>query len=107
MSDYVFHPDLNALLDEVPEDSILSRTIFRSPHLKGILFSFAPGQELSEHTAAKPAVLHFLRGKGTLTLGEETFQVKPGSWAFMPAQLSHSVVAETPLDMFLELLEGA
>lgn len=107
MSEYAFIPNLDELLEEVPEDSILSRTVFRSPHLKGILFGFAPGQELSEHTAAKPAVLHFLRGSGTLTLGDDRFQVGVGSWAYMPARLPHSVVAETPLAMFLQLLEGS
>ena len=36
-----------------------------------ISFGFAPGQELSEDTSAKPAILHFLKGEAQLTLGEE------------------------------------
>ena len=37
-----------------PQDGILSRTVFQDDKVKVVLFGFAVGQELSEHTAAKP-----------------------------------------------------
>ena len=55
--DYTFLPDLNDLMSEISPNTIISRTIYSDDHLKGILFGFAVGQELSEHTAAKPAIL--------------------------------------------------
>ncbi len=38
--------------------------------LKVILVGFAQAEELSEHTASMPAVLHFLQGEATV-LGQD------------------------------------
>lgn len=96
--------NLSALAPDVPADSIVSRTFFTAQGLKAILFRFARGQELSEHTAAVPAVLHFLRGRARLTLGGQTGSASPGTWAYLPARLPHSVLAEDEVDMLLMLL---
>src|SRR5262249_49585986 len=53
-----------------PEKGILSRTLHNDDRLKAVLFGFAQDEELSEHTASMPAVLHFLRGEAKLTLGD-------------------------------------
>ena len=100
---YLFFEDLNQLAPEVPSDSILSRTFHEDERLKAILFSFAAGQELSEHTASQPAILHFVSGEADLTLGTEALQAQAGTWAWMPARLTHSVVARTPVTMLLLL----
>lgn len=101
---YTHLTDLLALLPEVPADSIISRTIFDGPGMKGTLFGFASGEELSEHTAAHPAALHFLSGRARLTLGQDTFDARPGTWVHMPAHLPHSIVAREPTIMLLLLL---
>ncbi len=51
-----------------PERGILSRTLFSDDRLKVVLFGFAQGKELSEHTASTPAVSHFLPGEAKLLL---------------------------------------
>lgn len=102
--DYKVITDLLELMPEVTADTIVSRTVFSDDHLKAILFGFAAGQELSEHTAARPAVLHFLSGEAEVTLGEDKFEARPGMWVHMPANLSHSVAAQTPVAMLLLLL---
>jgi quercetin dioxygenase-like cupin family protein len=104
---YLYIPDLLEQLPEIPPDSIISRTYYSDGSVKAILFGFAPGQELSEHTASRPAVLHFLKGEALLSLGGNTHPVAPGAWVHMPAQLPHSVKAETPLIMLLYLLESS
>lgn len=103
---YTYIPDLSAQVDEVPSDSILSRTLYSSDRVKAVLFGFAAGQELSEHTASVPAILHVLSGTARLTLGEERRSAGPGTWVHMPAWLKHSVHAETPVVMLLLLLKG-
>ena len=55
-----------------PDKGILSRTLFNDDRLKAVVFGFAQGEELSEHTASMPAVLHFLQGEAKLTLGDDT-----------------------------------
>ena len=88
-----------------PADGTLSRTIHQDEHLKAVLFGFAAGQELSEHTASMPAILHFLSGKAEVTLGPEHVSAAGGSWIYMPAQLPHSISATTPVVMLLLLLK--
>jgi quercetin dioxygenase-like cupin family protein len=105
MSDlYTLFPDLAALAPEVPADAILSRTYYKDDRLSAMVFSFAPGQELSEHTSAFPAVLHFLSGRARLTLGDVATTVEAGAWVHMTPRLPHSVVAETPVVMLLLML---
>ncbi|MBL8234390.1 MAG: hypothetical protein JNL98_38185, partial [Bryobacterales bacterium] len=41
----------------LPENGILSRTLHTDDRVKIIQFCFAPGQELSSHTAQVPAML--------------------------------------------------
>ncbi len=60
-----------------PEQGILSRTLLNDDRIKVVAFGFAQGEELSEHTASMPAVLHFLQGEAKLTLGDAT-RWRPG-----------------------------
>lgn len=87
-----------------PDQGILSRTLFSDDRLKAVAFGFAQGEELSEHTASIPAVLHFLQGEAKLTLGDDMLEAKPGSWVHMPKGLRHSIQAKTPVVMLLLLL---
>lgn len=90
----------------IAEDSTVSKTLHQDEHVKVVLFGFAAGQELSEHTAAIPAVVYFLEGEARMTLGDEVFDARPGSWVCMPAHLPHSIVAKTPVKMLLSLLKN-
>ncbi len=104
--DYTFFEELAGQLPPVPPDSIVSRTIYDDERVKVVLFGFAPGQELSEHTASMPALLHILSGAARLTLGEDVLEAGAGAWVHMPARLPHSLLAKTPVTMLLLLLRG-
>ena len=88
-------------------DSILSRTLYGDDSLKAVLFEFAVGQELSEHTASMPAIIFIVSGEATLTLGADTHEVKAGAWIQMQSKLPHSILAHTPVVMLLLMLKGA
>ncbi len=105
MTDFRFLPQVNELITDIPDDSIVSRTILDEPPAKGVLFGFAPGQALSEHTASRPALLHFLAGEAQVTLGSDKMAAEAGTIIFMPANLPHSVVAITTVQMLLFLLK--
>ena len=96
--------DLKGLIDSFPPDSILSRTVFQDQGLKVILFGFQPGQELSEHTASVPAILHFLSGQAELVLGQERHTAGPGTWVQLPANLPHSIQASEETLMLLTMI---
>ncbi len=105
-NEYELFPDLSNLFSEIPQDTILSRTFYEDERQKYILFGFAAGQELSEHTASQPAVLHFLRGSAAIILGTDEHKAKPGTWVRMAANLSHSIKAETDVLMLLILYKA-
>lgn len=96
--------DLGALVGETPEESIVSRSVYKDDVVRVILFVFAPGEKLSEHTSSYPAILHFLEGEAALTLGEEETAARPGTWVHMAANLPHSVEAQTEVRMLLTML---
>ena len=100
---HTYIADLAATV-EIPANGILSRTVYSDAAINVVLFGFDAGQELSEHTAARPALLQILSGEARLTLGGETVEARAGSWAHMPAGLPHSVQALTPVVMQLTLL---
>lgn len=105
MKPYLIVQDLAGETPELPSDSILSRTFYEDAQMKAILFGFAPGQELSEHTASHPAILHFVRGEADLVLGGDRHTAQAGTWAHMDANLSHSIKARTPVTMLLLLFK--
>jgi len=88
-----------------PADGITSRTIFQDDRLKAVLFGFGAGQELSEHTATKPAIMHFLSGEAEVTLGPQKVAATCGSWIHMPAGMVHAISAKTPTTMLLLLIK--
>jgi quercetin dioxygenase-like cupin family protein len=102
---YYYLPNLAAEIPNIPTDTIISRKLYEDERIKVILFGFAAGQELSEHTASQPAMIHILQGEVRLTLGNDLFEVGPGAWARMEAHLPHSVYAKTVTLMLLHLYQ--
>jgi quercetin dioxygenase-like cupin family protein len=92
---------------EIPRDGTLSRTLHRDDYMKVVLFGFAGGQELSQHTAAVPAVIEILQGDARVTLDGEAQELSAGSWVFMEAKLPHAIYARTDVVMLLTMLTGA
>ena len=105
-NEFNYFENLAKELPEISADSIISRTLYDDEQHKAILFGFAPGQELSEHTASMTALLYFISGRAKLTLGEVDKVANPGTWVRMEARLPHSVLAETEVYMLLLLLKG-
>jgi len=105
MDDYTFFADLVRELPEIPADSIVSRNLLKNEHMDVILFGFAAGQELSEHTSSRPAMLYFVDGEADLTLGGEKMTAVPHTFTTMRPHLPHSILAHTPVTMLLIMLK--
>ena len=103
---FVFHADLCALVAQVQPDSIVSRQVLNDQHAKVTLFAFAAGQELSEHTASRPAIIQVLAGEGTFGLGAQVNEVATGSWAAMAPDLPHTISARTPMVLLLTMIKA-
>ncbi len=91
----------------IPARGILSQTLSNENGIELVLFAFAAGEQLSEHTSARPAIIHVLVGEADLTVGGDAYPAIPGTWVRMPADTKHSVVARTGLVMALYLLPPA
>ena len=91
----------------IPEHGILSRPLLDDESAKVVLFSFSQGQELSEHTAAVPAILHFLSGRADVVLGGDHLELEAGAWVHMAAGVSHAIRARSDLSMLLVLFKRA
>ena len=100
MTAYTYILDL-AKEAEPPADGIVSRTVFQDDRVKAVVFGFGQGQELSKHTAAKPAMLYFVKGEASVGLGDDVQDAQAGTWVHMPANLKHSIKAKTPVVMLL------
>lgn len=90
----------------IPANGIVSITLQEEPRSKVVLFGFAAGQELSDHTASVPAVVHILSGEATVKLGDDVYDLGPHGWVYMPAHLVHAVRAKTDVVMLLTMLRG-
>ncbi|GMU93748.1 MAG: hypothetical protein AMXMBFR4_28060 [Candidatus Hydrogenedentota bacterium] len=92
---------------QIQTNSIVSKTAYQDEHLKAVLMALDAGQELSEHTASMPAIIHLLQGEARVSLGEDSHELQAGAWIHMPANLKHSVAAITPTVLLLLLLKSA
>ncbi|MEQ8818932.1 MAG: cupin domain-containing protein [Sumerlaeia bacterium] len=101
----LFHVESTLTEGAPAPSSILSQSLVQNPVVKAVRFVFAKGQELSEHTASVPALLHQVSGTSRWGLGEETTEAKPGDWAYLPANLKHSLVASEDCVILLLLLK--
>ena len=88
----------------VPARGIHSQTLSDADGVTLVVFAFAPGEELSEHTSARPAIVHLLRGEADVTAGEERFSGRTGTWFRMSPGTPHSIHARGPLVFALYLL---
>lgn len=100
---YTFFRDL-AGEAEPPSRGILSQTLSDQDGVELVLFAMAAGERLSEHTAARPAIVHVLSGTGTLLVESEHHDLSPGAWLRMTTGTPHALTATTGLVFALYLL---
>ncbi|MDR3378619.1 MAG: cupin domain-containing protein [Verrucomicrobiae bacterium] len=84
-------------------NGIVSRTLLRTAGLRVVLFGFAQGQELTEHTSTQNAVVQVLSGEAEFSLASKLHAVKVGDLIYMPPNLPHAVRATTQFSMLLTL----
>lgn len=88
-------------------NGIVSRTLLNTPHSRTILFGFAEGQELSEHTSTQHALIQILSGECEFSLDGQWHTLKAGTFLYMPPNLRHAVKAQQQFSMLLTLIKPA
>jgi quercetin dioxygenase-like cupin family protein len=98
-------PKILALPEETKfaANGIVSRTLLRTDRSRVVLFGFAEGQELTEHTSTQNAVVQILSGECEFSLAGKSHAVKTGDLIYMPPNLPHALKATTQFSMLLTL----
>lgn len=86
------------------DHGIVSRTVIRTPGVRVVLFGFAEGQELSEHTSPYQALVQCLEGKCEFRVSGQAYALEAGDLLSMPPQAPHSLKALTRFSMLLTLV---
>jgi quercetin dioxygenase-like cupin family protein len=84
-------------------NGIVSRTLLRTANSRTVLFGFAEGQELTEHTSTQHALIQILSGECEFFLAGNPHHLKAGDLLYMPPDLPHAVKATRQFSMLLTL----
>lgn len=105
MTDNTQNPVAVRLEDKIEfvKEGIVSKTLAEGDFGEVEVFCISKGEALSEHTASRNAVVHFIKGKARIMLGKEWHEAGPNSWFFMPANLPHALEAVEDMVFVLTL----
>jgi quercetin dioxygenase-like cupin family protein len=84
-------------------NGIVSRTLLRTANSRSVLFGFAEGQELTEHTSTQHAFIQILSGECEFSVAGDPQNLKPGDFLYLPPDMPHAVRATTQFSMLLTL----
>ncbi len=88
-------------------DGIVSRTLLRTDSLRAVLFGFAQGQELTEHTSTHHALVLIISGECEFSIAGKRHDLKAGDFLYMQPNLPHAVKATQQFSMLLTLSKPA
>lgn len=88
----------------VEENATISKNFFKSEKFRAMLFSFAKGEELTDHSTKRECALFVLKGTGEFATKDETVELKPNVWIHIPSGVNHQVKAFTELHFTLYLI---
>lgn len=68
--------------------------LIETPQFKALVVGLEAGQQIPLHPD-EAAMYHFLEGEGLMTVGEETFAIRPGVTVIAPAGAPRGMNAKT------------
>lgn len=103
------HESVLSLQDETrfAPNGIASRVLLNTPTARVVLFGFAEGQELSEHTSTSNALIQILSGRCEFSLAGVPRILSTGDLLYMPPHLPHAVKALESFSMLLTLIKSS
>ena len=100
---YVTITDLGAAIT-LQEGSVVSKVVYKDEQMDVTVFGIDAGEGLTEHMAARAAIVHVLSGRLSLTVDGEVMDAGPGFWLHMEPGTPHSLSAVEPTVMLLTLV---
>lgn len=89
---------------EIQGGAVVSKVLHRGGGLDVTVFGFDAGEGLTEHTAARAAIVSVLSGHLHVTVDGATYDARPGWWLHMAPGAPHALEALEPTVMLLTLL---
>ncbi|HLH54692.1 MAG TPA: cupin domain-containing protein [Verrucomicrobiae bacterium] len=84
-------------------NGIVSRTVLNTGACRVVLFGFAEGQELTEHTSTQHALVQILSGECESSLSGKPHALKTGDIVYLQPNEPHAVKATKQFSMLLTL----
>ena len=89
---------------DIQSGAVVSKVVHRDDGVNVTVFGFDAGQELTEHQAARAAVVQVISGRLRFTADGEELDAGPGFWLHMAPNTPHALLATEPTIMLLTLL---
>jgi len=86
--------------------AVVSKVVHRDDHLDVTVFAFDAGEGLSEHQAARAAIVQVLSGRLRFTVDGDELDARAGFWLHMAPGAPHALTAVEPTVMLLTLLRS-
>lgn len=93
---------------EYTESRVKPVSVLKATGANVVVFAFAPGSELREHTALQPVLLQSLAGTLEVQIEGETFPLNPGDILHIEPHVAHSVsaVEEARLQLVVLMIDS-
>ena len=101
--DFTFVEDA-AGMAEFEESRVKPVAVLKATGANVVMFAFAAGSELREHTAQFPVLLQAIEGTLDVGIAGESFQLTPGDLLHIEPHVAHNVVAEDNARLQLTVL---
>jgi quercetin dioxygenase-like cupin family protein len=95
--------DISTAVD-IQAGAVVSKVVCREPGANVTVFGFDSGEGLTEHQAARAAVVQVISGRLRFTADRDEMDAGPGFWLYMAPNTPHALVAAEPTVMVLTLL---
>ncbi len=90
----------------VQDEATVSRTVLTVDGARVVVFAFAAGQVLTEHTAAMPVLLTAVEGELLVTADGRTDTLVPGGVIHFDTRLPHAIEAVTDAKLVLTMIDA-
>jgi len=91
----------------IPTQATTSRTVVSNDAARVVSFAMDAGQELTDHSAPRPAVVQMLEGEISFTTAGEQHELSAGDVVYLAPNERHALVARTPCRFVLVLVTAA
>jgi quercetin dioxygenase-like cupin family protein len=85
------------------DNGVVSRTLFATPNTRVVLFAFAEGQTLSEHSTPRDVLVQMLSGRCEFCVNGQPHVLVAGDLLHLPPGAAHAVNALEKFSMLLTL----